>query len=154
MPNKPSNLTVVQADLGDIPGLCELLALLFNQEAEFKPDAGLQAQGLKEIIENPERGRILVLRDQAQLIGMVNLLFTVSTALGGKVALLEDLVVRPDCRGTGAGSTLLQAALDWAKSSGCRRITLLTDADNDSGQRFYQRHGFCLSGMRTMRLLL
>lgn len=152
MPNKPPALTIARAHIEDIPALCTLLALLFNQEAEFKPDAALQAQGLQEIIDHPERGQILVMRDQSRLVGMVNLLFTVSTALGGKVALLEDMVVQPDYRGTGAGTALLQAAIEQAKTSGCRRITLLTDADNAGGQRFYQRQGFCLSDMRVMRL--
>lgn len=154
MLNEPRALTIERADAGDIPALCGLLALLFSQEAEFKPDTGLQALGLEEIINNPERGQILTVRDRGRLTGMVNLLFTVSTALGGKVALLEDMVVLPEYRGTGAGSALLQAAVELAKTAGCRRITLLTDADNDGGQRFYQRHGFDFSSMKAMRLLL
>ncbi|MGH8602944.1 MAG: GNAT family N-acetyltransferase, partial [Gammaproteobacteria bacterium] len=82
----------------------------------------------------------------------VNVLFTVSTALGGPVALLEDMVVHPEYRGGGAGSRLLQAAINLAESSGCYRITLLTDRTNESAQRFYKRHGFTLSDMVPMRL--
>ena len=144
----------VTATLDDIPQLCELLALLFVQEAEFRPDRALQAAGLKRIIERPEAGRILVLRDGETIIAMVNLLFTVSTALGGRVALLEDMVVHPAHRGVGTGSTLLQAAIDVARSAGCRRITLLTDGDNRAAQRFYRRHGFEPSSMLPMRLSL
>lgn len=138
----------------DIPGLCELLGLLFAQEAEFQPDRSVQSAGLQKIINSPEHGQILVLRKNGFLIGMVNLLFTVSTALGGRVAILEDMVVHPDYRGSGAGSKLLQAAIDFAKSANCLRITLLTDRTNESAQRFYERRGFNLSGMVPMRLLL
>ncbi len=131
----------------------ELLGLLFAQEAEFQPDRSLQSSGLHKIIDSPECGQILILREGNSLVGMVNLLFTISTALGGQVAILEDMVVHPDYRGSGAGSKLLQAAIDFAKSAGCRRITLLTDKTNEAAQRFYKRHRFGLSEMIPMRLL-
>jgi GNAT superfamily N-acetyltransferase len=141
------------ATVEDIPQLCELLAILFDQEAEFRPDRALQAEGVRQIIEFPERGRTLALREGKTLVGMVNLLFTVSTALGGRVAILEDMDVRPDCRSRGAGSMLLEAALAFARSSGCLRVTLLTDSANLPAQRFYKRHGFSRSDMIPMRLL-
>jgi len=147
-------MEITQATNDDIPQLCELLNLLFSQEAEFQPDVKLQTAGLRQIIDFPERGQILVLRDGLSIIGMVNLLFTVSTALGGRVAILEDMVIRPQYRGTGAGHMLLEAAIGLVKSSGCRRITLLTDATNDAAQRFYRRHGFNISEMVPMRLVL
>jgi GNAT superfamily N-acetyltransferase len=147
-------MEISRATVEDIPQLCELLALLFDQEAEFRPDSALQAEGVRQIIEFPERGRILALREGKTVVGMVNLLFTVSTALGGRVAILEDMVVRPDCRSRGAGSMLLEAALAFARSSGCLRVTLLTDAANEAAQRFYKRHGFSRSDMVPMRLLL
>ena len=147
-------MEITKATKEDIPELQELLGLLFAQEAEFQPDRSLQSAGLQKIIDSPEHGQILVLREGGLLVGMVNLLFTISTALGGRVAILEDMVVHPDYRGNGAGSKLLQAAIDFAKSAGCRRITLLTDKTNEAAQRFYKRHGFGLSEMIPMRLLL
>jgi ribosomal protein S18 acetylase RimI-like enzyme len=146
-------MEISRATVEDIPQLCELLALLFDQEAEFRPDRGLQESGLRQIIDFPERGLILALREGRAAIGMVNILFTVSTALGGRVAILEDMVVRPDCRSRGAGSMLLEAALSLARSSGCLRVTLLTDAANVAAQRFYRGHGFRRSEMVPMRLL-
>ncbi|MGO9612556.1 MAG: GNAT family N-acetyltransferase [Dissulfurispiraceae bacterium] len=147
-------MKITEATKDDIGGLCELLGLLFAQEAEFRPDRSLQSTGLQQIINFPERGRVLVLREEDALIGMVNLLFTISTALGGRVALLEDMIVHPDYCGRGAGSELLQAAIKLAKSSGCRRITLLTDRTNESAQQFYEQHGFNISEMVPMRLSL
>lgn len=147
-------MEISAATLNDIPQLCELLELLFSQEAEFQPSRALQSVGLRQIIEQPERGQILVMRDGSSLVGMVNLLFTVSTALGGRVAILEDMVVHPSQRGSGAGSQLLQAAINAAQFVGCLRITLLTDRTNEPAQRFYQRHGFVLSDMIPLRLSL
>lgn len=142
------------ANASDIPALCELLNILFSQEADFNPDYEAQSRGLARIIDSPEVGLIIVARQEGQVVGMVNLLYTVSTALGGRVALLEDMVVSPDARGSGVGSRLLEQAIQSAKSEGCKRITLLTDKTNESAQRFYQKHGFGFSSMIPLRLSL
>ena len=147
-------MQVTHATRNDIPELCELLDLLFTQEAEFQPDRAAQTRGLMQIIDNPEVGRILIARQGSDIVGMVNLLFTVSTALGARVALLEDMVVHSEFRGSGIGSALLQYAIAFARSVGCQRITLLTDRTNVLAQRFYQRHGFVLSEMIPLRLSL
>ena len=147
-------MNISPATVSDIPELCELLELLFSEEAEFHPNRAVQSEGLRQIMENPERGQILVLRNATSVIGMVNLLFTISTALGGRVAILEDMVIHPAQQGNGEGSRLLQAAINFARSTQCRRITLLTDCTNESAQRFYRRHGFSLSPMIPLRLLL
>lgn len=142
------------ATLADIPRLNELLTLLFTQEDEFQSDAEKQAAGLERIISNPRVGHILVLRQDGDIVAMVNLLSTVSTALGKQVAMLEDMIVHPDHRGSGAGSRLLHGAIEFARTKGFRRITLLTDHDNIGAIRFYQRHGFTLSSMVPLRLAL
>lgn len=138
----------------DIPELCLLLDSLFSQEAEFKPDIELQALGLGAIIEGDGIGDIMVAKDAGQIIGMVNLLYTISTALGSRVAILEDMVVAPQSRGLGVGSALLKYAIDFAKQKGCKRITLLTDNDNEAAHGFYQQHGFTESSMLAFRLFL
>ena len=135
----------------DIPGLCDLLALLFSQEAEFSPDRAAQERGLSAIIADPARGHVLVARHNAQPLGMISILYGISTALGGPVATLEDLVVAPAARGAGLGSRLLEAAIEHARQRGCLRLTLLTDGDNVEAQRLYKRQGFVVSGMVPMR---
>lgn len=143
---------VTKATLHDLPQLCELLTILFTQEADFQPDVAKQSAGLRLIIEHPEVGSILVLRDGATVVGMVNLLYTISTAEGGRAAWLEDMVVHPSHRGRGVGGRLLRHAISEAKASGCSRITLLTDSTNSSAMRFYERAGFVRSQMVPFRL--
>ncbi|MCW5626474.1 MAG: GNAT family N-acetyltransferase [Burkholderiales bacterium] len=147
-------MVIDAATASDIPALSELLGILFTQESDFQPDVEAQHRGLAAIIDRPDLGQILVAREAGQAIGMVNLLFTISTALGDRVAWLEDMVVAPRVRASGVGSQLLQRAIDLARSRGCRRITLLTDATNQSAQRFYRRHGFQGSAMIPLRLML
>lgn len=139
------------ATMDDIPQLCDLLEALFTQEADFVPDRARQERGLRLIIGQPAIGRILVARDETLVVGMVNLLFTVSTAEGGRVLMLEDMVVRQDRRGQGIGLALAEAAIEFADREGCTRITLLTDEENSSAQWFYGRVGFRRSAMVPMR---
>jgi len=138
----------------DVPALSELLSVLFAQEAEFAPNPDAQSRGLLRIITNPDVGIVLVAREGSVVLGMVNLLYSVSTALGERVVLLEDMVVVPEARGAGVGSLLLHEAVTVAKASGCRRVTLLTDQTNQAAQRFYKRQGFETSTMIPLRLHL
>ena len=147
-------MEVFEAEIEDIPELCDLLGYLFEHEVEFKPDISLQSCGLQKILENNELGAVLILRENDKAVGMVTLLFTISTALGGMVALLEDMVVIPSERGKGYGSRLLRAAMDYANRKECKRITLPTDDTNIKAQKFYRHHGFAHSSMHPMRYLI
>jgi len=144
-------MEITTAISSDIPQLCLLLDQLFAQEAEFKPDHQAQSRGLSAIIDNAEIGDIIVAHDAGQIIGMVNLLYTVSTALGARVAILEDMVISDNYRNRGVGSKLLKYVQEFAKSQGCQRVTLLTDDDNVGAHHFYERHGFERSTMVPFR---
>ncbi|HSZ73017.1 MAG TPA: GNAT family N-acetyltransferase [Cytophagaceae bacterium] len=147
-------VSIQSATREDIPALSELLTILFTQEADFTPDNEKQRSGLGKIIDQPETGHVLVLRESDTVIGMISLLYMVSTALGGRVAVLEDFILVPAQRGKGLGTSLLNAAIAFAKENSCLRITLLTDLDNDQAISFYLRNGFTKSAMTPMRLML
>src|SRR5713226_7415820 len=106
---------VEPATIEDLSLLAELLMELFGQEPDFRPDYNNQMRGLRLILEQPSRGRIFVLRSANKIIGMINLLFTISTAEGGFVILLEDLIVHKQFQSHGYGTKLLQHAIDFAK---------------------------------------
>ena len=147
-------MKLTKAIHSDIPELVELLKPLFEQEAEFEPNSEAQRKALSKIILDPTIGIILVARDDEKILGMINLLLTESTALGAKVAILEDMVVLSKYRSEGIGSQLVDYAIGEAKKEGCKRITLLTDIENTKAQSFYQKKGFVKSKMTPYRLLL
>jgi RimJ/RimL family protein N-acetyltransferase len=140
------------ATIEDLPLLTELLMDLFAQESDFRPNHANQMRGLRLILEQPSRGRIFVLRSPNQIIGMINLLFTISTAEGGFVILLEDLIINSKFRRQGMGSELLNYAIDYAKQKNFLRITLLTDRMSEGSIAFFEKHGFYRSDMVPMRL--
>lgn len=149
--NVPENLLIEPATIDDLPQLADLLYDLFSQEADFVPNREKQLKGLRLILEQPSRGRIFVLRGGEKIIGMINLLITISTAEGGFVLLLEDLVIHSGHRGQGYGGRLLEHALAYAREKRFLRITLLTDKMESRPREFYEQHGFRQSGMVPMR---
>lgn len=149
-----SDEIIEPATLDDLDELSELLGELFSQESDFRPDKKKQLHGLRLIFEEPSRGRVFVLRRDNAIIGMINLLFTISTAEGGFVILLEDLVVHRKFRGQRCGSRLLEHAIEFARQKNFLRITLLTDRPELKSQELFRRFGFFESSMIPMRLLV
>ena len=137
----------------DINELVGLLNDLFTQDIEFEPNYDKQKNGLERIIENPEIGEILLLKTEEKIVGMVSLLYTVSTALGGKVAILEDMIISKAYRKNGFGKLLLNEAISLSKNRNCLRLTLLTDYNNNIAIHVYESFGFKKSEMIPMRLI-
>lgn len=143
-----------EAKHSDIPQLVKLLEVLFSEEEEFSPHQEKQESALRLILDQPLIGRIFVARKDTDIVGMVSLLFTVSTAMGGPAIMLEDMVLSPVHRQSGIGTILLKHAISFAVKNNYHRITLLTDRPNENARRFYERHGFTASEMLPMRLML
>jgi N-acetylglutamate synthase-like GNAT family acetyltransferase len=145
---------VEPATIEDLPALTELVMDLFAKSGDFSPDRTVQEKGLQLILEQPSRGRIFVLRNNHRIFGMVNLLFTISTARGGFVILMEDVIIHPDHRGQGYGSMLLKYVMEFAKQKNFKRITLLTDKISQESQEFFRKNGFEYSNMIPMRRII
>ena len=148
------DVVIEPATEADLDELSELVGELFAQESDFRPNKEKQLRGLRLIFEQPNRGRVFVLRRNGSIVGMINLLFTISTAEGGFVVLLEDLVIHKEYQHHGYGTKLLQHAIDFARQKNFLRITLLTDRPENVAQEFFRRHGFHESSMIPMRLLI
>src|ERR1700724_484881 len=107
-----NNVVIEPANGADLDELSDLLGELFSEESDFRPNKEKQLRGLRLIFEQPNRGRAFVLRRDRAIVGMINLLFTISTAEGGFVVLLEDLVIHTEFRDEGYGSQLLEYAIN------------------------------------------
>ena len=142
---------VEQASVEDLPQLVELL--IEGVPSGFY-DRSTLTEGVKAALEEPAQSRIFVVREQRRILGMATLRITISTAEGGFVAILSDVVVAPASRNQGIGSRLLDAVRSYAVAEGLSRITLMPEFLSASTRNFFQKRGFADSEMIPMRLSL
>lgn len=142
-----------KAENEDISQIAELLGLLFSSEHEFSANINLQKNGITDIISNPAKGEFIIIEKDSIVIGTITILYTVSTALGGKTAIFEDFFIKKEFRNQGFGKKLFSFVMDYVQKKGCLRITLLTDFDNLPAQNFYKSMGFFKSEMIPMRFI-
>lgn len=69
---------------------------------------------------------------------------------GGHSGWLEELYVEPAHRGTGLGTTLLDAVLAQCAADGCAALDLEIDADHERVRPLYRRRGFAELPRRRM----
>ena len=84
---------------------------------------------------------------------MAMLAITVSTAEGGVVTMLDDLVVDRARRNQGIGSRLLEAVRRYAIEQGFLRITVMPEGLSPLSRRFFEKRGFTNSEMIAMNLV-
>ncbi len=128
--------TAVTADLGS---MTSLLGELFSIEADFTPDVRRQRQGLATLMAS-NNTTLLVAAAKETIIGMCTLQPLVSTAEGGTVGIIEDLVVTKMWRGKGVGGLLLNSIEEVARRQNMSRLQLLTEVDNNRAMQFYGKH--------------
>jgi ribosomal protein S18 acetylase RimI-like enzyme len=127
----------------DLDTLTSLLRQLFSMEADFAVDAERQRRGLGLMLDGCLKHRcVKVAEVEGEVVGMVTAQLLISTAEGGTVALIEDMVVDARLRGRGIGRLLMAAIETWSREHGARRMQLLADRTNFSGLDFYDKIGW------------
>lgn len=144
--------TIRDAQPDDVETLVELLQELFAIEAGFSADANQQRRGLLLLLDGCGKHRCLkVAQVDDQVVGMCSAQALISTAEGGWVALVEDMVVKAQYRGIGIGRRLMAAIEVWAKRRGMTRLQLLADRTNFAALDFYDKMGWCPTQMICLR---
>lgn len=137
MTDQLSNHTIRRAKYSDISGMIRLLRILFSIEVDFVFEERTQQSGLEMMLDDCTNRCIMVAERNRQIVGMCTAQILVSTAEGGIVALIEDLVVEDACRGQGIGKKLILSLEAWAMARGVRRLQLLADRNNIRALEFY-----------------
>ncbi len=135
----PVDFSLRKAVPKDVPALINLLKILFSIEADFSFNEVKQRQGLELMLEDPEQRCIMVAECEGQIIGMCTAQLLITTAEGGKAALIEDMVVHQDYRKQGIGRSLLAQIEVWAYQHGAKRLELLADLENSPALEYYKR---------------
>lgn len=126
----------------DLHALVRLLGVLFSIEADFTIDEDRQRRGLMMMLDDPERRCVLVACVDGRVVGMCTAQMVISTAEGGPVAWVEDVVIEPAFRGQGMGRRLLGTLQEWVRQRGGTRLQLVADVENEPALRFYLHLGW------------
>ena len=95
---------------------------------------------LTRFLAPSERGLLLLARDErGRAVGFANLYWTFSSTSAEEHALMNDLFVAEDARGTNVGHALIEAAATHAHERGLPAMSWQTALDNRRAQRLYER---------------
>lgn len=91
-----------------------------------------------------EQPRTVTVADRDDRLAGYVFLLPESLAFVWDGAVLNEIYVRPDARGTGVADDLLERAIALAREQDLPMDRLLLDVDgyNDRARAFYERHGF------------
>ncbi|MBW2663621.1 MAG: GNAT family N-acetyltransferase [Deltaproteobacteria bacterium] len=140
-----------KAESSDIEQMVGLLKELFFIEEDFSFDERMQRNGLAMMLGDNEKCCIMVAVSGEQVIGMSSAQLLVSTAEGGMVALIEDIVVTKSYRGQGIGKKLLLSIEKWTNKKGAKRLQLLADKNNFSALGFYDQQNWAITHLICLR---
>jgi len=137
--------------LGDVNDLVRVNGQVFEPEYGLTSAfAGDMAVQLAELRRSgwPGAGEGLWLAElDGRVVGGVTL-----RDLGGGLARLGHLALRPEARGTGSGRRLVEVVLDAARTADYDRIELMTFSALTAARELYRRTGFQMtSSDRTVR---
>jgi len=107
-------------------------------------DAGLLALS-RALLADPEReGVQLLARDRERgdaAAGFATVYWSWSTTQARRLAVMNDLFVAEEARGTGLADALIAACADLARARGVRALSWVTAPGNRRAQRVYDRTG-------------
>jgi len=141
------------AEPGDAEGLTRLAeavsaepeAWLISSNGEWR-SVGDERRYLKALRRYPHAAVFVAERSDGAVVGRLSVARDQHPA-SAHVADL-GLMVAADARGQGIGTALLQAAVEWARGSGVRKLELHVFPWNEPAMRLYEKFGFEREGYR------
>jgi GNAT superfamily N-acetyltransferase len=148
----PAMDVLISPQIQLIYSMCVCCRTLLDESISARSQTGM---GLSLLL-NDKSGLsiVLVAEKDDEIIGMCSVQALISTAEGGPVGLLEDLIVRKEHRGNGIGTRILSEIFRWCETKKISRLQLLRDLDNDGALKFYAGNGWAETRLVCMRKML
>jgi ribosomal protein S18 acetylase RimI-like enzyme len=114
----------------------------FYAEEGYPVDRAEISRVLSRLIEDRELGRLWLVVDAGAVVGYVAICFGYSLEYHGRDAFVDDLYLRPEARGKGLGTRVLEVVEPACRALGVRTLHLEVERDNSAAQALYRRRGF------------
>ncbi|MBX3192525.1 MAG: GNAT family N-acetyltransferase [Labilithrix sp.] len=134
-------LVIRKATPEDVPTVLQLVRDLATYEKEPLAVVATEADFLRDGFGDAPVFKVLVAEENDAIVGFALYFFTWSTWVGKSCLHLEDLYVRPEKRGLGAGLLLMQTLAKEAVERGCARFVWQVMDWNAPAIGFYERLG-------------
>lgn len=140
--------TIRAADAGDVEGILAAYEWLFEPPGKRPSDwdPTRAAARVRRTVAS-DRSAVLLAEADGVLAGVATVYLDIESIRFGQRAWVEDLAVHPSYRSQGIGKLLLEAAKDWARQKGARRLELESGEARVHAHRFYMRE---LPGWRSI----
>jgi GNAT superfamily N-acetyltransferase len=125
----------------DATAFLDLVDGLAAYEKLPPPDAEAKQRLVRDAFSDPPRFNVLLAEVDQTVVGYAVWFPTYSTFLARPSLYLEDIFVRPDARGHGAGVALFRACAAEAVRQGCGRMEWNVLDWNQPSIDFYERLG-------------
>lgn len=97
-------------------------------------------------IAEDARNALMVAEVEGRVVGALHLTVIQYVAnRGGRVAMIENVIVDPGARGQGIGAAMMRWAIEEARRQGCFRVQLTSNKVRAKAHAFYARLGFVAS---------
>jgi GNAT superfamily N-acetyltransferase len=126
----------------DLPELLPLMRAYCDFYEVDPSDEALLAMA-RELIADPRKeGVQLIARDDSgRAIGFSTVFWTWSTLSASRIAVMNDLYLTEDARGSGVAAELIEASAERAREHGATSLDWTTAHDNLRAQKVYDRVG-------------
>lgn len=134
----------IEAAPADEDSVFTLMRAFYAEERIVLRDTARAA--LREMLRNPQLGRVLLLKNPAEPSGApggyIALAFWHSLEFGGRVVVLDELYLAPAHRGRGLGRKSVGFVREWAKKNGAAAVRLEVNHHNKRAKELYLKTGF------------
>ena len=137
-----SGFAITTVGEGDLDELLPLMRAYCDFYEVAPADVDLLGMSRALIADPGREGVQLIARDDGgSAVGFATVFWTWQTLEAARLAVMNDLYVSPESRGSGLAEALIRACGEEARSHGAASLAWQTALDNERAQKLYDRVG-------------
>ena len=136
-----TSFQIRNAEISDVSTILELIRSLAEYEKLQSMVVSSEKDMRNALFGEKRYAEVILAEQHGKTIGFALFFHNFSTFLGKPGICLEDLFVRPESRGRGAGKTLLQTVVNIARKKKFVRVEWAVLDWNELAKEFYRKSG-------------
>ncbi|MDM1296774.1 GNAT family N-acetyltransferase [Sphingobacterium sp. N143] len=134
----------------DIPVIAAMMEEFYAIDG-YDIDHDTTVENFHHFVSDPQLGQAWLIREGADVLGYMIVVYFFSFEFKGLVGLLDELFIHENARGKGAGKLAVEFANSFLESKQCKLILLEVEQHNKPAIHLYEKNGFSFHPRRFMR---